>query len=323
MQQADPAARSAWPDPGGAPPPAAPSFAEALQQAVRRSGLSLERVRHRLAAQGIRISLTTLSYWQRGRSEPERADSLRAVDALELILALPPGALRSLLRPYRPRGRMTAPGHDLSATHRVLGEDSLEERALGAGFDRLNEALRTLGIREVITLDARRRISSLSIQQLVRATGDGADRLTAVHTFDSGLRGARAHVRCGLPGPLRILPELSTAVAELRFGRVLARNETAVVDYTVRVEPGDGTDDHYERRTRTRLRDYLLQVYFHPAALPVACHRYYREHSSARPAYHHRLSPDVSHSVHCAPGRCPAGIYGVSWRWPGPGEAGG
>ncbi|MEW2811136.1 XRE family transcriptional regulator [Streptomyces massasporeus] len=321
MHQADPATQPAWPDPDSAPPPAAPSFAEVLQQAVRHSGLSLERVRHRLAAQGIRVSLTTLSYWQRGRSEPERADSLRAVDALERILALPPGALRSLLRPYRPRGRMTAPGHDLSATHRVLGENSLEEQALGAGFDRLNEALRTLSIREVITLDARRRITSLSIQQLVRATGDGADRLTAVHTFDSGLRGARVRVRCGLPGPVRTLPELSTAVVEVRFGRVLARNETTVVDYTVRVGPGDGTDDHYERRTRTRLRDYLLQVYFHPAARPVACHRYYREHSTARPAYNHRLLPDASHSVHSAPGRCPAGIHGVSWRWPGPAEA--
>ncbi|MET9671236.1 hypothetical protein ABZY19_38980 [Streptomyces sp. NPDC006475] len=51
---------------------------------------------------------------------------------------------------------------------RVLGENSLVERALGAGFDRLNEALRTLSIREVITLDARRQITSLSIQQLGR-----------------------------------------------------------------------------------------------------------------------------------------------------------
>ncbi|MFC8096765.1 hypothetical protein [Streptomyces sp. NPDC057301] len=97
---------------------------------------------------------------------------------------------------------------------------------------------------------------------------------------------------------------------------MLARNETAVTDYTVFVEPGDGEDDHYERRTRVRMRDYLLQVYFHPAALPVACHRYYREHSAAQPAYHHRLLPDVSHSVHSSPARCPVGIHGISWQWP-------
>ncbi|MFF4983914.1 XRE family transcriptional regulator [Streptomyces sp. NPDC001046] len=323
MHQADPATQPAWPDSDDATQPAALSFAEVLQGAVRHSGLSLERVQHRLAAEGLRISLTTLSYWQRGRSEPERADSLRAVDALERILTLPPGALRSLLRPYRPRGRMTAPGHDLCATQRVLGENSLVEQALGAGFGRLNEALRTLSIREAITLDAHRRVVALSIQQLVRATGDGADRLTAVHTFDSGMRAARARVRCGLPGPVRALPELNTAVVEVRFGRALARNETAVVDYTVRVVPGDGTDDHYERRTRTRLRDHLLQVYFHPAALPVACHRYYRERSTAPHAYNHRLLPDASHSVHSAPGRCPAGIHGIAWRWPDSPAAGG
>ncbi|MFC8096764.1 hypothetical protein [Streptomyces sp. NPDC057301] len=177
-----------------------PSFAEVFQQAVRHSGLSLERVRHRLAAQGIRISLTTLSYWQRGRSEPERADSLRAVDALERILALPAGSLRSLIRPYRPRGRMTSPGHDLGSSHRVLGENSLVEQVLGADFARLNEAVRTLSIREAISLDARRRVSSIAVQQLLRATGEGADRLTAVHTFDSGMRAAHMEVRCGLPG---------------------------------------------------------------------------------------------------------------------------
>ena len=77
-------------DTGGAAGDPEVTFADVFRDALRRRGLSLERVRHRLQTQGIGISLATLSYWQRGRSQPERAKSLRAVDALEEILALPP-----------------------------------------------------------------------------------------------------------------------------------------------------------------------------------------------------------------------------------------
>ncbi|MEV7867841.1 XRE family transcriptional regulator [Streptomyces sp. NPDC088124] len=307
------------PDPSPLSPsnPSGPSgFAEVFQQAIKRRGLSLERVRSRLAEQGITISLTTLSYWQRGRSEPERADSLRAVDALESILDLPPGTLRALIGPYRPRGRVAPPAHDLSSSHRVFGENSLAEQILGPDFARLNEAITTLSIRETVTIDEHRRLCSVAIQQVLRAARDGADRLTAVHTVDSGARAVSTTVRCGIPGPVRFLPEVSTVVLDIRFGRKLAKNETVVIDYTLSVDPGDGTDDHYERRTRVRLRDYLLHVYFHPAALPVVSHRYYREHSGAELSYNHRVALDASHTVHSAPGRCPAGIHGISWEWP-------
>ncbi|MEV7084941.1 XRE family transcriptional regulator [Streptomyces sp. NPDC093085] len=295
---------------------AAPAFAEVFQRAVKRRGLSLERVRSRLAEQGLPISLTTLSYWQRGRSEPERAESLRAVDALETILELPPGALRSLIGPYRPRGRVAPPAHDLRSSHRVFGENSLAERILGPDFARLNEAISTLSIRETVTIDARRRLRSIAVQQVLRAAREDADRLTAVHTVDSGARAVHTTVRCGIAGPVRFLPEVSTVVLDIEFGRELAKNETVVIDYTLTVDPGDGTDDHYQRATRVRLRDYLLHVYFHPDALPAVCHRYYREHSEAEMSYNHRVALDASHTVHSAPGRCPAGIYGISWEWP-------
>ncbi|TDC68141.1 XRE family transcriptional regulator, partial [Actinomadura sp. GC306] len=69
-------------------------FAGALRQAIQASGLTLERIRHRLCRRGLTVSVATLSYWQRGRSRPRSRD---VVVALEEILQVPPGTLTELL----------------------------------------------------------------------------------------------------------------------------------------------------------------------------------------------------------------------------------
>ncbi|MEU3958542.1 XRE family transcriptional regulator [Streptomyces buecherae] len=295
----------------------ATSFAAVFREALRQRGLPLERVRERLEARGIRISLATLSYWQRGRSQPERAQSLRAVDALEDILALPTGALRSLLGPHRPRGRAVCELQDLSASQRVFGENSTVEQALGAAFAHFNEDLCSVVIRETLRLDERRCIRSTSVHQVLRATRDGASRLTVVHCIDdTSAESIDVVVRCGKPGSVRFLPELRCIIIEVLLGRELARNETAVIDYEVLLGPSNVPSTHHERRTRVHLREYLLHVYFHPDALPASCHRYYRERIGAEKRSSRRLALDVSHSAHMLPIRCPAGVHGMSWEWP-------
>ncbi len=295
----------------------ATSFAAVFREALRQRGLPLERVRERLEAHGIRISLATLSYWQRGRSQRERAQSLRAVDALEDILALPTGALRSLLGRHRPRGRAVCELQDLSASQRVFGENSTVEQALGAAFAHFNEDLCSVVIRETLRLDERRCIRSTSVHQLLRATRDGASRLTVVHCIDdTATESIDVIVRCGKPGSVRFLPELRCIIIEVLLGRELARNETAVIDYEVLLGPSNVPSTHHERRTRVHLSEYMLHVYFHPDALPAGCHRYYRERIGAEKRNSRRLARDVSHSAHMLPIRCPAGVHDMSWEWP-------
>ena len=48
------------------------SFADALTTAIQQRGLSLERIRARLAKAEVPVSTATLSYWQSGRSLPTR-----------------------------------------------------------------------------------------------------------------------------------------------------------------------------------------------------------------------------------------------------------
>jgi hypothetical protein len=73
--------------------------------AIQASGLTLESLRQRLGERGIRVSVATLSYWQAGRSRPERADSIEAVGVLEEILGLRAGGLTELLQPRPSRGQ--------------------------------------------------------------------------------------------------------------------------------------------------------------------------------------------------------------------------
>lgn len=76
-------------------------FAGALRQAIQASGLTLERIRHRLGRRGLAVSVATLSYWQRGRSRPRTRN---VVVALEEILQVPPGSLTELLDDSAPTG---------------------------------------------------------------------------------------------------------------------------------------------------------------------------------------------------------------------------
>ncbi|MEV0122259.1 helix-turn-helix transcriptional regulator [Streptomyces sp. NPDC050703] len=290
------------------------TFAAVLRQALRQRGLSLERVCDRLHAQGISVSPATLSHWQRGRSQPERPQSLRAIDALEPMLGLSPGTLRSLLGPHRPRGR--ALPHDPAAVRGVYGERSDLEQALGEAFPHFNSDTQALVTHETVTLDEHRSIREMTVTTVLRAVRDGARQLTVVHFLDALPDDAvDVVVRNGELTGRRFVPELRSVLADISFGRPLARNDTAVVEYTVHIGPSLTASTSHERRIRGSLRTYLLHVRFHPLATPSSCHYFYRERLDGEARQRHRVLLDTSHTAHLLPAKCPPGVYGLEWQW--------
>ncbi|MFH8366839.1 helix-turn-helix domain-containing protein [Streptomyces sp. NPDC018031] len=312
------------PAPGGAErgtgpsgPAAAPAFAAVLREALRLRGLPLQRVCDRLAARGLQVSAATLSHWQRGRSLPERPQSLRAVRELEDILDVPPDHLVRLLQPQRPRGRARTGAVDLAASRQVFPPGSLEERALGAAFAHFNRDISPLSIHETVWLGPDRCIRRYSVTQVLRAVGDGPDRLTLVYAVDNDISPATDFtVHSGALGPVRFAESLRCVVADVLLGRRLARGETAVIRYDLRIPSGPLHSTHHERRLRTNLREYLLQVCFDAAAVPVSCHKYYRRRTDTEREQVARVVIDPSHTTHLFPGKCPAGVHGIFWEWP-------
>ncbi|GAA3486457.1 MULTISPECIES: hypothetical protein [Streptomyces] len=289
-------------------------FAAVFKEALRRRGLPLDRVRDHLQSQGISLSLATLSYWQSGRSQPEKSQSLRAVDILEPFLGLPNGTLRSLLR-RRPRGWV--PPHDLAAVRGVYGENSDVEQVLGDAFPYFNAGLRRLVVHEAVSVNEHRLVDEMRVTVVVKAVRGGVRHLTVLHTLDSPRTGtADITVPCGPPPVLRFAPERNCVIADIPFGRRLAQNETAAVEYTLRSVSTAGISHQHERRITTPLQTYLLHVRFHPSAVPSKCWHYYCKQLGAPPHSRHLVPPDSFHSTHLLPTKCTPGVYGVEWEWP-------
>ncbi|MEU5695082.1 XRE family transcriptional regulator [Actinosynnema sp. NPDC020468] len=275
--------------------PARP-FADALRSAIAARGIGLERIREHLAEHGVSVSLATLSYWQSGRSRPERRSSLAAIGHLEAILDLPPGHLAGLLGPPRPRGRWL----------KRLPE---EPRPVPSWDDRISR----LSQQDVVTIGRDRGEVSFRSRHVLRAEEDGADRWLVVAHVDRTPPTITPLRHCAL-GRVLPRPEVGLVVAELLFDRVLRRGESIVIEHELVNADPHPIATNYGRRFRLPVREYVLEVQFDPAATPVACRRY--SHTDTR--------GDLSTPVLLGPGGSLLGVFldfgpgeaGFRWSWP-------
>ncbi|MFA1539426.1 helix-turn-helix domain-containing protein [Actinomadura monticuli] len=305
-------------------------FAGALRQAVQASGLTLERIRHRLGRRGLTVSVATLSYWQRGRSRPR---SRTVVAALEEILQVPAGTLTELLDDPAPTavparaaaGRGGPPGGpgpgDRGRTARDLWPDPERYAGLVGQLDRSGDhRLERLSIHDVYRLDEARRSWTLSVRTVLRAAGDDIDRVVCVHQTAAGHEDGRAGggaaalagVRYCRPG--RVRAEGGLMAFELVFDRVLAAGDTAVVEYELG-PAGEPPSDSYDRRFPHPVRDYVAIIQFDGGRLPARCYGFTAESSHAPRRRLGELWVGTSGSANIAAGSVRRGIVGIEWEW--------
>ncbi|MFD9460207.1 hypothetical protein [Streptomyces sp. NPDC060027] len=291
-------------------------FHVALRAAIAARGLPLQRVQHHLSRYGVKVGVTSLSYWQQGARRPQRPESLRAVRALEEILQLPDESLIRLLAkaeersdPERPTGR----------SYRSLVEASgVLERLLTELESPLDGGLHTIGHHERVHIGAHRELLGRESHHIVRAHKDGVDRYMAIHHGDPGcapeLTTVRALENCRT-GRVRWHRDTGVLVAELLFDTRLRAGDTFLFRYGV--EDGTaGTSSEYVRGFGFAGGQYALQVHFTENALPVRCHRF-TQHSAAAPrSGRQELALSGRHrSVHLVEPRVRSGIVGIGWDW--------
>lgn len=291
-------------------------FHVALRAAIAARGLPLQRVQHHLSRHGVKVGVTSLSYWQQGARRPQRPESLRAVRALEEILQLPD---ESLIRLLAESGERAAAGHPAGRSYRSLSDasDVLDRLTAGLGWS-LDGGLHALGHHECVRIGPRRELASLEAHHIVRAHRDGVDRFVAVHHGDPGCDPRRVTVHAlenCRTGRLCWDQDTGVLVAELLFGTRLRSGDTFLFRY--RLEDGTaGTSRDYLHRFGFPGGQYALQVRFDPAALPVRCHRFSQQSTAAPRNGRQELTvAGPHHSAHLVEPRTRPGIVGIGWDW--------
>ncbi|ANH95166.1 hypothetical protein A8713_31690 [Streptomyces sp. SAT1] len=285
-------------------------FSLALHTALAARGLALHRVRQRLSERGITVSVTTLSYWQRGIRHPGRRESLRAITALEDLLNLPGQALSQLLEPRdtlaHPAGRRYS-----TLVGSGMGDVLAELEAPQDG------GLHTVMQSETVTIDARRRLASRESQQVLRAHRDGVDRYLAVHIGEHGCATERVRitgfVNCR-PGRVRRNQQAGLVVAELLLDTRLRVGDTTMVRYHFQ----DGTGEPSQEYSRAFLfagSPYALQIGFDRTALPLRCHSFTQTSVSVPPALTAELTLNTHDTVHLFEQEAARGLLGIRWDW--------
>ncbi|MET9497494.1 hypothetical protein [Streptomyces sp. NPDC006552] len=291
-------------------------FHLALRAAIAARRLPLHRVQHHLSRQGIKVGVTSLSYWQQGARRPQRAESMRAVRALEEILQLPE---ESLIRLLGPAGSPVAPPRPAVRSYRSLVRASgVLERLLGELESPLDGGLHTVGQHERVRIGAHRELLGRDSQLVVRAHRDGVDRYVAVHHGDPGCAPADVAVRAlenCRTGRVRWDGGTGVLVAELLFDARLRAGETHLFRYGF--EDGTaGPTTEYVRGFSFAGGQYALQVRFTEDALPLRCHRFAQRSAAAPRGGRQELALSGRHrSVHLVEPQVRAGLLGIGWEW--------
>ncbi|UVS79573.1 XRE family transcriptional regulator [Actinokineospora sp. UTMC 2448] len=292
------------------------SFPAALRAAIAARGLGLERLRERLRQRGVSVSMATLSYWQSGRSRPERRESLLALRHLEEVLEVPEGALAALLGPARPRGHWRYVSSGLPAIGALWPDPASVEDALDGIDTSWDERLTRISQHDRVWVGPEGGALSCLSRQVLRAEADGPDRWVVImHTDEPGypVPLVRPVRNCAL-GRVGEDRDAGLVVAELLFDRPLARGETLITEHElVNIPPGP-VDGNYERKFRLPVREFVLEVTFDPAHPPGFCEQYTRDDrdiEDSRPA-----TLDAGCSVHGVALNFGPGCYGFRWGWP-------
>ncbi|WP_327684849.1 hypothetical protein [Streptomyces sp. NBC_00467] len=293
-------------------------FHLALRAALAVRGLPLQRVQHHLAHRGIKVGVTSLSYWQQGARRPQRPESLRAVRALEEVLELPGNSLTRLLG-VGERGAGLDVERPAGRSYRSLTEVSgVVERLLADMETPKDTGLHTVGHHERVRIGAGRELLGRDSQHVVRAHRDGVDRYLAIHHGDPGCDPALVRVsaleNCRT-GRVRWHRESGIIVAELLFDARLRAGETYLFGYGVEDGTG-GPSSEYVRGFTFAGGQYVLQVRFDEGALPARCRRFAQATTGAPRGARTALTLSGRHrTVHLVEQGVRPGVLGIDWDW--------
>ncbi len=287
----------------------ATAFAKALRDAIHASGYTLAQLRATLSERGVPVSAATLSYWQSGRSRPERQNSVVAVGVLEEVLEVPRGSLAALL-PLRGTLSPDVTAFPTPPSRHDAGYGGHAEAALAQlGLD-LDGGLARLSIHDRITLDALGVMREHSARLTLLARREGVDRLALWTDIEDA--GAYPVIRPVMNCRLGRNSYWDQGVAaELLFERPLRAGEPMMVEFRCELVGGTEPQVKFCRGTVGATKETVVEMRFDPTMVPASIERFAAGDSGSEQATSLRVQNPVT-AVFVQPG---PGHHGLRWTW--------
>ena len=291
----------------------ATGFAGVLGRAIQARGLSLDRIRARLASAGVPVSIATLSYWQSGRSFPTRASSYLTLVELERILNLEPGDLTGLTHTSDGRTR-----RELFEWQRVLPSRDIAEQIIADLGIAMEGQLTRITAFDTVTVGPDRAQSTQMTRMVRRAERTGVRNFALVVEQD-GPSDEPPVIEplfgCSL-GEVVSVPERLLTVAEMVLPRPLQRGELHFTEHLVSWPPIPVPSDRVERSCPEPMKGLAIGVQFHPDALPTRVEARVRATIDDEPGY--AATPVVltpAGEAQFIRTDVKPGIFGLYWAW--------
>lgn len=287
------------------------AFAQAFSGAVTARRVSLSWLHRRLTDRANPISVATLCYWRSGERHPEGPRSLAALEDIERLLDLEPGALLDLVS-TRTRLGTLGPARN-PFTEKQVTQAAAETLAIldAPPID----ITRPLSAHVVSTVDENGRLRSRNSQVLVQAVAPFVHEMTyAVMSAENVVR----RPDCTLRGATLVREHLHESehvyACVLRLDRPLVMGATTMLEINMEVPPSMSgafsAADETGAFVMRPIRDLVVWTRFHPEAVPDWINEFEGTPSSdgvvTRP-----LAP--RESVHLSRRDFGPGILGIRW----------
>ncbi|MBM7517093.1 hypothetical protein [Nocardioides nitrophenolicus] len=267
----------------------------------------------RLRERGLRVGLSTLSYWRSGQRRPEGSASLDALAEIEDLLDLRSGSLVDRRGPSRRSGAIARSAdvqETLDSTNAQLIDVALGELELTDAPSWAVEEAASF----TVDLDEHGCLSRVRLRFRLRAVQDAVDRIPMWFLAERALPEAveLVELRGARPGRRVDRREVGLLVHELLLERSLVRGESAIVEASLRIPEHDSEPDtEFILNPPRRISEIELWVRFD--RVPASC-RVRTAELGGRPV---EVAVDLrgARSAHHAVRGFGPGALGISWSW--------
>ncbi|HRL48250.1 MAG TPA: hypothetical protein PLK46_10815 [Propioniciclava sp.] len=288
-----------------------PTFSDVLTAAIRRRGLSLERIRTRLDAAGVPVSIATLSYWQSGRSLPTRSRSYHTLVELERILGVEPGHLTQLTHTADGRTRREQFEWQTVIPVRDLATQIIDDLGI-----EMQGRLTRVAMMDRVHVRADKSEAMQHSEVVWRVERQGRPRWAVVLEQDADTEAMpkiEAVFGCSV-GEVVKVPARRLLVAEMVAARPMLRGEHFLAEYRISYGHTVTPSFRTQRAVADTVRTLGLSVSFDPGTVPARVSSGFQA-SMGQPPEHPTPIVVTGAQTQAVWVEARPGVYSLMWEW--------